>query len=114
MASDGSGLDEASRMKNSFNKHRSGDVVFTLMPGWVETDNNGKVLSIDNNRHSYVPMVFFGDGIEPQTLSNIAVTDIAPTISSLLQTQFPNANIGTPIPLLTKPDESISPSRHDK
>lgn len=114
MASDGSGLDEASRMKNSFNKHRSGDVVFTLMPGWVETDNNGKVLSIDNDRHSYVPMVFFGDGIEPQTLSNIAVTDIAPTISSLLQTQFPNANIGTPIPLLTKPDESISPPRRDK
>ncbi|MGC9151144.1 MAG: alkaline phosphatase family protein [Microbacter sp.] len=114
MAVDGNGFDEASRMKNSFNKRRSGDVVFTLMPGWVEMDNHGKVLSIDNDRHSYVPVVFFGDGIEPQLLSNMAVTDIAPTLSSLLQTQFPNANVGVPIPLLTKPDESFVPQRRDK
>lgn len=114
MAADGNGFDEASRMKNSFNKRRSGDVVFTLMPGWVEVDNNGKILSIDNDRHSYVPIVFFGDGILPQMMSNLSITDIAPTISSLLQTQFPNANVGTPIPLITKSEETVISPRRDK
>lgn len=102
MAADGNAHDEAARMKNSYNKHRSGDVVFTLMPGWVEADNNGKVLPINNGKTSYVPMLFFGDDIQPQQLPNHAITDLAPTLSWLLQTGFPNANIGSPITLIKK------------
>ncbi len=105
--------DEVARMKNSYNKHRSGDVVFTLMPGWVEADNKGNVLPINNGKTSYVPLLFFGDDIQPQQLPNHAITDLAPTLSWLLQTEFPNANIGSPIALIQK-NATTEEARHDK
>jgi hypothetical protein len=113
MDADANVEDEAGRMKNSFNKHRSGDVVFTLMPGWVEADNKGNVLSIDNGKTSYVPLLFFGDGIQPQQLSTHAITDLAPTLSWLLQTGFPNANIGSPISLIRQ-DEVSNEAHREK
>jgi hypothetical protein len=104
MTADGNARDEAARMKNSYNKHRSGDVVFTLMPGWVESDNKGNVLPINNGKTSYVPLLFFGDAIQSQQLPDHAITDLAPTLTWLLQTGFPNANIGSPISLIRKDD----------
>jgi len=106
MTADGNAHDEAARMKNSYNKHRSGDVVFTLMPGWVESDNKGNVLPINNGKTSYVPLLFFGDAIQLQQLPDHAITDLAPTLAWLLQTGFPNANIGSPISLIRKDDAS--------
>ncbi|MBB3187532.1 alkaline phosphatase family protein [Microbacter margulisiae] len=113
MAANSNGNDEASRMKNSFNKHRSGDVVFTLMPGWVEADNQGHILPIDNDKSSYTPLLFFGDGILPQTINSQSITDLAPTLSWLLQTQAPNANIGLPI-MLKRKDEPSESWNHSK
>jgi hypothetical protein len=113
MDADANAHDEAARMKNSFNKHRSGDVVFTLMPGWVEADNKGNIFPINNGKTSYVPLVFFGDDIQPQQLPTHAITDLAPTLSWLLQTEFPNANIGSPISLIKK-DVTIEEVRHNK
>ncbi|MDP4202971.1 MAG: alkaline phosphatase family protein [Bacteroidota bacterium] len=92
--SDGKGYDEQSRMKNSYNKNHSGDIVFTLMPGWVEADASGKIISASNRKESYVPFILFGYSINSQTITSANITDIAPTVSNLLHIPGPNACVG--------------------
>ena len=92
--SDGKGYDEQSRMKNSYNKNHSGDVVFTLMPGWVEADASGKIISASNRKESYVPFILFGYSINSQTITSANITDIAPTVNNLLHIPSPNACVG--------------------
>lgn len=94
MMADGKGYDEQARMKNSFSKGHSGDVVFSLMPGWVEANDDGSTVAISNKKESYVPLILFGYTIKPQIIPSASITDIAPTLSYLLQISNPNACTG--------------------
>ena len=87
-------------MKNSYNKNHSGDIVFTLMPGWVEADANGKIVSNSNRKESYVPLIFFGYSINSQNITSANITDIAPTVSNLLHIASPNASLGRSLTLV--------------
>ena len=98
--SDGKGYDEQSRMKNSYNKNQSGDIVFTLMPGWVEADASGKIISFSNRKETYVPLIFFGYSISSQVINSANITDVAPTLSNLLHIPSPNASTGRNLTLL--------------
>jgi hypothetical protein len=100
LQSDAKGFDEQARMKNSYNKSHSGDVVFTLMPGWVEAEEGGKVVAVSNRKESYVPLILYGYSINAQTITSASITDIAPTISNLMHIANPNACVGRNIPLL--------------
>ncbi|MBP1641140.1 MAG: type phosphodiesterase/nucleotide pyrophosphatase [Bacteroidetes bacterium] len=97
---DGKGHDEHSRLKNSYNKNHSGDVIFTLMPGWVEADASGNIVTASNRKESYVPLILFGYSISSQTITSANVTDIAPTISNLLHITSPNACTGRNLTLV--------------
>jgi hypothetical protein len=100
LQSDAKGFDEQARMKNSYNKSHSGDVVFTLMPGWVEAEEGGKVVAVSNRKESYVPLILFGYSITAQNITPASITDIAPTISNLLHIANPNACVGRTLPLV--------------
>lgn len=100
LRSDGKGYDEQSRMKNSYHKNHSGDIVFTLMPGWVEADATGKITSFNNRKESYAPLIFFGYSISPQTINSANITDVAPTLSNILHIAPPNASTGRNLTLL--------------
>jgi len=100
LQSDAKGSDEQARMKNSYNKSHSGDVVFTLMPGWVEADENGKPVATSNRKESYVPLILYGYSIKPQNITSASITDIAPTVSSLLHIANPNACVGRMLPIV--------------
>ncbi|MBR9844719.1 MAG: alkaline phosphatase family protein [Algicola sp.] len=86
---------------NGHHQKRSGDVIFTFTPE-VFKDTNWNRTGTDHhsgfNYDTHVPLLFFGKGIKHgQTLRRTHITDIAPTISSLLGISFPNASIGEPL-----------------
>ena len=94
---------EMTRIRNSMNKNCVGDVIITLLPGWIEVDNKGNAIGESNAIVSYTPLYFYGWKIKAQSISaSYKTTDIAPTISRILDIPMPNACIGKPIEELVK------------
>lgn len=82
-----------------FHTKRSGDIVFTLQSGWV---NSGSVTGTTHgSSYSYdthVPILFYGAGIKKGSTSQFhTITDIAPTLSVLLKIKFPSGCTGQPV-----------------
>ncbi len=82
-----------------YNHKRSGDIAFILEPGWVSSSwKTGTTHGSSYTYDTHVPILFFGKGIKKGTTSAYhTVTDIAPTISTLLKIKFPNGCTGQPV-----------------
>ena len=93
-----------SMMINGYNFKRSGQIQVIFQPGWLETyaqtgTTHGTWYAYD----THIPLIFMGWDIHPgATASPVHMTDIAPTLATLLHIQAPNGNIGTPIVDLLK------------
>ena len=99
----GNSNSEMARLRNSTNKNCVGDIIITLLPGWMEVDNNNNPVGESNAIVSYTPLYFYGWKIKPQTVSvSYQTTDIAPTISRIMDIPMPNACIGKPMEEITK------------
>jgi len=86
---------EMSKIRNSSYKNMAGDVIITLMPGWLEVDDNDNPIGEANALISNIPIWMYGAKLQQiKTNKQYYITDIAPTISRLLNIPFPNANIG--------------------
>jgi bisphosphoglycerate-independent phosphoglycerate mutase (AlkP superfamily) len=78
--------------------------VIVLEPGWysatkVVGTTHGSPYSYDTN----VPVIFYGSGIKKgSSVKYHPITDIAPTVSILLNIKFPNGCTGQPIEELFK------------
>lgn len=93
-----SGNTETSRIRNSMHKSSVGDVVFNLMPGWLELDDKMNPVGESNSIVNYSPVCFLGWKLKPQIIKTpYLMTDIAPTISEILGIQLPNACLGKAI-----------------
>lgn len=90
--------DYPSRIRNSHYKNRSGDVIFTLMPGWQECDRNEKIIGHAMPAQSLIPVAIWMPGIKFQS-TTIMYEDICPTLCHILQIPIPNATIGNIINL---------------
>lgn len=82
-----------------YHPKRSGDLVFILESGWygagqVQGTTHGAPYTYD----THVPILFYGAGIKAGRSSQYhTVTDIAPTLSILLNIKFPSGATGQPI-----------------
>jgi predicted AlkP superfamily pyrophosphatase or phosphodiesterase len=82
-----------------YHPKRSGDVVVVLEPGWygagsIQGTTHGSPYTYD----THVPILFFGNGIKKgASVRYHAITDIAPTISALLNIKFPSGCTGQPV-----------------
>lgn len=82
-----------------YHPKRSGDVVMVLEPGWysagrIEGTTHGSPYTYD----THVPIIFYGRGIKKgSSVIHHTVTDIAPTLSVLLNIKFPSGCTGKPI-----------------
>ncbi|MCL2596862.1 MAG: alkaline phosphatase family protein [Paludibacter sp.] len=86
---------EDNLIRNSYNKLTGGDVLITLLPGWQEVDENDKPVSASKSINYSVPIYFFGWNVSKhKTDATVFVTDLAPTICSLLNIPKPNTSIG--------------------
>ncbi len=91
----GTDYDLTQKIKNSVNYKRSGTIIFTLLPGWVEVDGNDNIISLSERTHQQTFTVFYGFDIKPQKITQqIQFVDIAPTLCSLLSIPLPNACVG--------------------
>jgi len=94
----GNSESEMARLRNSVHKNSAGDVIITLLPGWLEVDEKLNPVGESNAIVSYSPFYFYGWQLKPQVVTTpYQVTDIAPTLSRILNIPMPNACIGKPI-----------------
>lgn len=86
------------RIVNGFNPQRSGDLIFITKSGVVGGGNTGTGHGVFYNYDAHIPLLFYGKGIKKGQVNNVNyMTDIAPTISTLLGIQMPSGSIGNPI-----------------
>ncbi|MBA7533797.1 Alkaline phosphatase PafA [subsurface metagenome] len=85
-------------MQKGYNQKRSGDVLLNFKAGWAENPgiNNGFAYAYGHDRR--VPLIWYGWKIGRNSIRrSIDLTDIAPTISTLLEISYPNSASGKPI-----------------
>ena len=87
--------DMPSRMRNSHYKNRSGDVVFTLLPGWTEYDEKTQKTFYPTIMQPYTPLAIWTKNIKKSD-SNIMIEDLCATLCRILHIPYPNACIGKP------------------
>lgn len=87
------------KLQLGFNNQRSGDIIFYLLPGWFEGVRGvGTTHGTPYSYDSHVPLVWFGWNIKPgASFIQYDITDIAPTISHLLQIPIPSGSFGKPV-----------------
>ncbi len=91
-------------VKRGYLAIRSGDLIFTLKPGYLpkgkesETSHKGTSHGSAYSYDTHVPLLFYGMKIKHQEIYEfIEITDIAATITQLLNLQNTNLLIGQPI-----------------
>ncbi len=85
-------------IQNAYHPDQSGDVKLVLDPAWQIGGNKGTGHGNAWTYDTHIPIMFYGSGIEKgTTLRKLAITDIAPTISMLMEMRLPNAASGTPV-----------------
>ncbi|MGK7371440.1 MAG: alkaline phosphatase PafA [Candidatus Halalkalibacterium sp. M3_1C_030] len=82
--------------QRGFQYQRSGDVYLELKPGWlISSSRTGTSHGSPYTYDTHVPMLFYGWGItKGVTYNKTLVTQLAPTISGLLQIPLPSGTEG--------------------
>ena len=82
-----------------YHPKRCGDVVMVQEPGWyssgrVQGTTHGSPYTYD----THVPVLFYGKGIRKgSSVRYHPITDVAPTVSTLLSIKFPSGCTGQPV-----------------
>lgn len=85
-------------LQKGFHQKRSGDVLYILEPAVISYPRTGSTHGSGFNYDTHVPLLFYGHGIKKgSSVERTEITDLAPTISALLNISFPNGTIGKPI-----------------
>lgn len=85
-------------IQNGFNAKRSGDVIVNLEPGWMEYGKKGSTHGAPYSYDTRVPVLFFGKGVKKgRTYQRCYITDIAPSISVILNIAMPSGCSGNPL-----------------
>ena len=87
------------RIINGYNREHSGVIQIVLKSGWYSGHGaTGTTHGTWSPYDTHIPLVFMGWGIKHGSLTRQThMTDIAPTVASLLRIQAPNGNIGKTI-----------------
>ena len=85
-------------MQRGFNQKISGDVLYLHTPSMLGSwnqDNGGSNHGSGYNYDNHVPLLFYGSGIKTGSSNHYyAISDIASTICTLMEIEFPNGNTG--------------------
>ncbi len=84
----------STRVRNGFYPARSGDIVVVPDAYWIY-EAHGTSHGTPFNYDTHVPVIFMGPNIAPGRYDEqIAVNDIAPTIATILEIEFPSGSVG--------------------
>jgi predicted AlkP superfamily pyrophosphatase or phosphodiesterase len=86
----------ALRVAKGFNERRGGDLYLVFESYWMTgSGTSGTTHGMPFNYDSHVPLVFMGPGVKPGRYhSQVAVYNIAPTLSTLLEIEPPSGAFG--------------------
>lgn len=77
-------------MQQSFNQKRSGDILLSLEPGWVNEVNDREDYLSKYSHRKTVPVLWLGSGIKQGVdKERVSYSDIAPTIADILDISTP-------------------------
>jgi len=80
---------------NGYNTKRSGDIQFTVRPGYFESWGKGATHGLWNPYDAHIPLLFFGWGVKPGKINRETyMTDIAATVAAMLKIQMPSGCVG--------------------
>jgi predicted AlkP superfamily pyrophosphatase or phosphodiesterase len=83
---------------NSYFSGISGDILYKMNPGWMENRKYGTMHASPYNNDSHVPLLWYGKNIiKGETNNPTRITQIAPTISFLLNIPLANTSDREPI-----------------
>ena len=90
-------------IQNSYYQKRSGDVIISLTPGWVEHSSVGRNGFAEFRSGPHVPLIFYGWKVSRVTIpEKVSPTDIAATIAYFLEISMPENASGKVISDLLK------------
>lgn len=82
-------------LQNGYNQKFSGDILLVPNPSTISYSKKGSTHGSGYSYDTHIPVIFYGNGIKTgSSKKKYNITDIAPTISNLLQIEFPNGNTG--------------------
>ncbi|WP_288956636.1 alkaline phosphatase PafA [uncultured Polaribacter sp.] len=82
-------------LQNGYNQKFSGDVLMIPYPATLMRGRTGTSHGSGYSYDTHVPIIFYGNGIKKgSSTKRYNITDIAPTISNLLQIEAPNGTNG--------------------
>ncbi len=85
-------------VRNSYNPKNSGDILLHSYPGWMDQRDFGTTHATSYTTDTHVPMLWLGWGVKKGTsVAPHTITQIAPTLSMLLDIPLPNASETAPI-----------------
>jgi arylsulfatase A-like enzyme len=83
-----------SRVLRGFNAQRSGDLEIIFEPYWMR-QAQGTTHGTPYNYDAHIPLILMGRDIKPGTYSaNVALNDLAPTLSTILNVEIPSGSAG--------------------
>jgi predicted AlkP superfamily pyrophosphatase or phosphodiesterase len=89
---------ERGMVARGYHPKRSGDLAFTMQPGWFGGHALGSTHGSAYKYDTHVPIIFFGKGVNTGVSDSYqTVTNIAPTLSILMKLKFPSGATGQPI-----------------
>lgn len=82
-------------LQNGYNQKFSGDVLLVPSPSTVSYPKKGTTHGSGYSYDTHIPIIFYGNGIKKgSSKKKYEIIDITPTISNLLQIEFPNGATG--------------------
>jgi len=94
-----------SLIQRGYNQKRSGDVMVALQTGWISKywEKGGTTHGSSYSYDTHIPLIFWGGNIKQgKTDRKVNIRDIAPTISLILGTAYPNGCTGNPLPEVSR------------
>ena len=89
---------EIYKIRNSYHRKRSGDLIIDVLPGWTIVNENGQENKVVRSAYIPSPLIFIGHSVKPAIIQTpITIDHIAPTLAHFMRIRAPNACPTSPI-----------------
>ena len=86
------------RIRNSFHRKHSGDLLIEVLPGWTLVKENSTDHRVVRTAHTPTPLILLGANVKAEIIRTpVAMERLAPTLSGVMRIRAPNACKATPL-----------------
>ena len=86
------------RIRNSYNRKYSGDLLVDILPGWTVAQENASDSRLVRKSFIPAPLIFMGGNVKAETIhTTVNINCIAPTLAHFMRIRAPNACQTSPL-----------------